>query len=86
MLTSNSPGRPGSFLAPTGGGYDHGGGAGAIHNMLDSGPDFTGAAMRFPSRYLILSCVLLALAACGKKGDLYLPDTPAKPQQTQAAK
>lgn len=55
-------------------------------NMLDSWPDFNGAAMRFPSPYLILSCAVLLLAACGKKGDLYLPDVPAQPQQTQAAK
>lgn len=44
--------------------------------MLDSKPDFNGAAMRFPSRFLLFLCVLFALAACGKKGDLYLPDAP----------
>jgi predicted small lipoprotein YifL len=34
---------------------------------------------------LLLIAVLLALAGCGKKGDLYLPDKPA-PAQTEPAK
>jgi predicted small lipoprotein YifL len=42
--------------------------------------------MRFPNQFLALLCVLFALAACGKKGDLYLPDAPAQPQKTQSAK
>jgi predicted small lipoprotein YifL len=54
--------------------------------MLDSGPNFNGATMRVLPHLLSLVCVLLALTACGKKGDLYLPDAPAHPQQTQPAK
>jgi predicted small lipoprotein YifL len=42
--------------------------------------------MRFPSLLLTFICVLFALAACGKKGDLYLPDAPTQPQPTQPAK
>ncbi|MEW6678896.1 MAG: lipoprotein [Pseudomonadota bacterium] len=42
--------------------------------------------MRFPSQLLLLICVLSALSACGKRGDLYLPDAPAQPQQSQPAK
>lgn len=56
-----------------------------LYIMLDSSPDFNGAAMRFPSRFLSLLCVLFALAACGKKGELYLPDAPAQPKPTQPA-
>ena len=29
---------------------------------------------RTSARYIALACVLLALAGCGKKGPLYLPD------------
>jgi predicted small lipoprotein YifL len=42
--------------------------------------------MRFPSQLFALLCVLFALAGCGKKGDLYLPDAPGQPQQSQPAK
>jgi predicted small lipoprotein YifL len=54
--------------------------------MLDSDPDFNGPIMRFSSQLFVLLCVLFALSACGKKGNLYLPDAPAQPQQTQAKK
>lgn len=57
-----------------------------MDNMLDSGPNFNGPIMRFPNLFLALVCVLLGLAACGKKGNLYLPDAPAQPQQTQSVK
>jgi predicted small lipoprotein YifL len=33
---------------------------------------------------LLLLALLLALAGCGKKGALYLPDEPAKPQSSQS--
>lgn len=45
-----------------------------------------GLIMRFPSQLFVLICVLFALSACGKKGDLYLPDAPTQSQQTQSAK
>ncbi len=34
----------------------------------------------------ILSAIALALAACGKKGPLYLPQKDTKPQPTAPAK
>jgi len=40
-------------------------------------------------RIFLLICTLLALAGCGKKGNLYLPDSatpvPSAPQSTQPA-
>jgi len=30
-----------------------------------------------PTRLIVLGCLAFLLAGCGKKGDLYLPDTPA---------
>jgi predicted small lipoprotein YifL len=40
-------------------------------------------------RIFLLICALLALAGCGKKGNLYLPDSatplPNAPQSTQPA-
>lgn len=69
-----------------GDGHNHGSGAGSMYNMLDSSPNFNGPIMRFPSQLLALICVLFALAACGKKGELYLPDAPAQPQKNQPAK
>jgi len=50
--------------------------------MLDSNPNFNGQIMRSPIQLLALICVVLALSACGKKGDLYLPDAPNQPLQT----
>jgi predicted small lipoprotein YifL len=33
-------------------------------------------------RFLLIVCALFVLAGCGKKGNLYLPDEPAKPAST----
>lgn len=52
--------------------------------MLDSKPHSNGPTMHFLRRILLLLSVLLALAACGKKGQLYLPDAPVKPLPTQS--
>jgi predicted small lipoprotein YifL len=54
--------------------------------MLDSATDFNGAIMRVLPYLFSLLCILFALTACGKKGDLYLPDASAQPQQTQTTK
>lgn len=39
--------------------------------------------MRLP---VLLIVILLALAACGKKGNLYLPDTPPAPASASQGK
>ncbi|MDP2787201.1 MAG: lipoprotein [Pseudomonadota bacterium] len=36
-------------------------------------------------RIFLLFCVFFALAGCGKKGNLYLPDAPTAPPATQPA-
>lgn len=74
-----------NFLAPTGAATTMGRSRG-LYNMLDSASNSNGLIMRFPSQLFVLICVLFALASCGKKGDLYLPDATPKPQQTQSAK
>lgn len=33
-------------------------------------------------RFILILCALFVLAGCGKKGNLYLPDEPVKPQPT----
>jgi predicted small lipoprotein YifL len=52
--------------------------------MLDSGPNSNGRIMRLLILLLVLVGLLFALTACGKKGDLYLPDAPTKPLHSQS--
>ena len=54
--------------------------------MLDCRPNSNGLIMRLPLQLLVLAGLLFILAACGKKGQLYLPDAPAQPQHTQSDK
>jgi len=55
-------------------------------SMLDCRTNSNGLIMRLPLQLLVLAGLLLSLAACGKKGQLYLPDAPAQPQHTQSDK
>jgi predicted small lipoprotein YifL len=40
--------------------------------------------MRLLTSFFVLLGVLLALTACGKKGDLYLPDAPDQKSSQQS--
>ena len=54
--------------------------------MLDFPQHFNGPIMRPLTLLGIFLLSLFALAACGKKGNLYLPDAPTQSQSTQSAK